>query len=249
MHFFIFQVQFAVIYGDLKPITEYTEERGALLNYFTHLVSFVVEHLPTIIRAVFAVLAILLLSFSRLLDDFTIEHYLWMKGVIILTGWIIILAQARGYAPIYYFISVLKYIFINNMVPFLIFYIVLTYGFGCAIQLQFQLLKEETATLDEFGSVSAFGNFLTSAPYVVWELLIMTGGMDTNLKHVQNVGYLFELERFRSFMIELLIFVYGLISTIILLNMLIAAMSATYSEVTQKQGRGWRQFQVTSYLF
>ena len=237
-----------VVYGDLEPLTEYAEERDALLNYFTRAVSLIVEKLPIIIRAVFTVLAILLLSFSRLWDDFTVEHYLWTKGGVILSGWIIILVQGRGYAPIYYFISVLKYIFVKNMVPFLLFYIILTYGFGCAIQLQFQLLKEETAALDEFGSISAFGNFLTSAPYVVWELFVMTGGMDTNLKHVQNVGYLFELDRFRSFMIELLLFVYGLISTIILLNMLIAAMSATYADVIQKQGRGWRQFQVPSYL-
>ena len=201
------------------------------------------------IRVVFTVLAILLLSFSRLLDDFTVEHYLWMKGGVILTGWIIILAQGRGYAPIYYFVTTLKYIFTKNVVPFLLFFIILTFGFGCAIQLQFQLLKEERVTLDEFGSVSTFGNFLKSTPYVVWELFIMTGGMDTNLKHVQNVGYLFELAQFRSFMIELLLFAYGLISAIILLNMLIAAMSATYSHVTQKEGRGWRQFQVPNYLF
>ena len=237
-----------VVYEDLEPLAEYAEERGALLNYFTGTVSFIVEKLPIIIRAAFTVLAILLLSFSRLLDGFTVEHYLWIKGGVILSGWIIILVQGRGYAPIYYFISVLKYIFLKNMVPFLLFYVILTYGFGCAIQLQFQLLKEETVALDEFRSVSAFGNFLTSAPYVVWELFVMTGGMDTNLKHVQNVGYLFELDRFRSFMIELLLFVYALISTIILLNMLIAAMSATYADVIQKHGRGWRQFQVLSYL-
>ena len=233
-----------VIYGDLEPFSVYVEEEGAFLNSVTHIVAFIAENLPKIVPLVFTILAILLFFFSRYPDSFTVEHYLWMKGGVILTGWIIILLQARAYSPIYNFISVLKYIFVKDMVPFLLFYSILSIAFGCAIQLQFQLLGQENVQQDEFGSISTFGNFLTSVPFVVWELFIMTEGLDTNLRHVQNVGYLFELERFRSFMIELLLFVYGLISTIILLNMLIAAMSTTYSDVIQKQGRGWRQYQV-----
>ena len=234
-----------VIYGDLEPFSVYVEEEGAFLNSVTHIVAFIAENLPKIVPLVFTILAILLFFFSRYPDSFTVEHYLWMKGGVILTGWIIILLQARAYSPIYNFISVLKYIFVKDMVPFLLFY---CYSEHCIrlrnpITISTPWLKR-TSNSDEFGSISTFGNFLTSVPFVVWELFIMTEGLDTNLRHVQNVGYLFELERFRSFMIELLLFAYGLISTIILLNMLIAAMSTTYSDVIQKQGRGWRQYQV-----
>ena len=164
--------------------------------------------------------------------------------MVILTGWIIVLILGKAYSPICNFISVLKYIFVKNIVPFLLFYVILSIVLGCAIQLQFQLLTEETVKIDEFGSISTFGNFFTSVPYVVWELFIMTEGLDTNLRHVQNAGYLFKLDKRRSFVIEVLIFIYGLISLIILLNMLIATIGTTYSEVITKQGKRWRQYQV-----
>ena len=231
-----------------KPFSDYTEAEGALLNSLTHLVALIAENLSIIVPVIFLALSMLLVILSRRVEDFSAENYVWMKAVVILTGWIIVLILGRAYSPIFNFISVLKYIFIKNMVPFLLFYVILSIAFGCAIQLQFQLLRQDTAIIEEFGSISTFGNFFTSVPYVVWELFIMTEGMDTNLRHIQNVGYLFELDKYRSFCIELLLFIYGLISTIILLNMLIATMNTTYSDVITKQGKGWRQYQV-QYTF
>ena len=52
----------------------------------------------------------------------------------------------RTYSPIYNFLSPLKRIFLKNMVPFILFYVILGIVFGCAIQLQFQLLSEDTVT-------------------------------------------------------------------------------------------------------
>ena len=141
--------------------------------------------------------------------------------------------------------SAMKYIIVKNMVPFVIFYLILTIAFGCAIQLQFQLLSEETVSDSEYGSV-AFRFFFNSVPYVVLEMVIMTAGMDTDLKHIQNVGYLFEIDKYKSFVTEFLIFIYGLISIILLLNLLIATMNDTYSGVILEQGKGWRQY--TRYL-
>ncbi len=236
-------------YGKSETFSDYIEAEGAILNSLTHVVAFVAEYLSFILPFVFIVSSILLVFLGRYVDSFTVENYVWMKGLAILTGWLIMLLLGRAYSPIYNFISVLKYIFVKNLVPFLLFYVILSIAFGCAIQLQFQLLRVHTAELEEFGSVAAFNNFFTSVSYVVWELFIMTEGMDTNLRHVQNVGYLFELDKYRSFYIELLIFLYGLISLIVLLNMLIATMNTTYSDVITKQGKGWRQYQVRVSYF
>ena len=48
-----------------------------------------------------------------------------------------------------------------------------------------------------------------------------------------------------SFVEQMLIFVYGLVSIQILLNMLIEMMNDTNSDVISKQGKGWRQYQVS----
>ena len=236
------------VYEDKETFSDYIEAEGAALNSLTHLVAFVAENLSIIVPVIFIALSILLVILSHYVESFSAENYVWVKAIVILTGWIVVLILGRAYSPIFNFISVLKFIFVKNMVPFLLFYVILSIAFGCAIQLQFQLLREETAKLEEFGSISTFGNFFASVPHVMWELFIMTEGMDTNLRHIQNVGYLFELDKYRSFIIELLIFIYGLISTIILLNMLIAAMNTTYSDVITKQGKGWRQYQVQNQL-
>ena len=233
------------IYKDRAKFSSYVEAEGALLNSITYVVAFLAEHITRIVMTIFISSSIFTLILSYQIDRITVEYYAWIKGVAILSGWIIVLLIARAYNPIYAFMSAMKYIIVKNMVPFVIFYLILTIAFGCAIQLQFQLLSEETVADSEYGSV-AFRFFFNSVPYVVLELVIMTAGMDTDLKHIQNVGYLFEIDKYKSFVTELLIFVYGLISIILLLNLLIATMNDTYSGVILEQGKGWRQYQVRS---
>ena len=235
------------IYKDRAKFSSYVEAEGALLNSITYMVAFLAEHITRIVMTIFISASIFTLILSYQIDGITVEYYTWVKGVAILSGWIIVLLIARAYNPIYTFMSAMKYIIVKNMVPFLIFYLILTIAFGCAIQLQFQLLSEETVSDSEYGSV-AFRFFFNSVPYVVLELVIMTAGMDTDLKNIQNVGYLFEIDKYKSFVTEFLIFIYGLISIILLLNLLIATMNDTYSGVISEQGKGWRQYQVRSLL-
>ncbi len=55
---------------------------------------------------------------------------------------------------------------------------------------------------------------------------------------------MYEYGNYRTFMVEGLLLFYALIGLIILLNMLIAMMSTTFNIVVEKQGTGWRQYQV-----
>ena len=87
-------------------------------------------------------------------------------------------------------------------------------------------------------------NHLQRVTYVVWQLCIMTVGMDTKLKDLQNIGNVFYRERYSNLYVEILVFLYGVLSVILLLNMLIAAMNTTYSDVMVEQAKGWRQYQV-----
>ena len=221
---------------------DYIETKGAILNGLTYLVAFIAEHLIKILFLAFGIGSVLLVIFGCHLDEFTAEHYAWIKGIVIFSGWLLVLAIGRAYSPIYNFVTILKYIFVKDMVPFLLFYVVLSIAFGCAIQLQFQLLSEET--FEEHGTTWLV-KFITSSPHVVWELFILAAGMDTDIKNIQSVGHMFTVNKYKTFYVELLLLLYGLASIVILLNMLIAAMNTTYSNVIDKQGKGWRQFQVS----
>ena len=228
---------------DSDLFEDYVEAKGAILNLLTYAVALIADQLNKIIGVTFVFGSILLLILSREADGFTPEHYAWLKGIVIFCGWMIVLIIGRAYSPIYNFVIALKYIFVKDMVPFLLFFVVLTVAFGCAIQLQFQLLSPETV---EDQSAIWLVNFLTSAPQVVWELAILTSGMDAEIMNVQSVGNMFKTDQYRTFYVEALLFLYGLTAIVILLNMLIAAMSETYLNVIAKQGKGWRQFQVYS---
>ena len=164
---------------------DYIEAKGAILNLLTYAVALIAEQLNKILFTVFVLGSVAVVILSREAEGFTPEHYAWLKGVVIFSGWMIVLIIGRAYSPIYNFVIALKYIFVKDMVPFLLFFVVLTLAFGCAIQLQFQLLSPET--VEDQSSVWLV-SFLTSAPHVVWELFILTAGMDAEIMNVQNVG-------------------------------------------------------------
>ena len=175
------------------------------------------------------------------------KSYAWKKGNFLLFGWLLVLIPARTYSPIYNFLSTLKFIIIKDMLPFVLFHIVITVAFSCTIQLQFQLLTADTISQAE--DARGFHGFFTKSGTVLYELVILTTGMDTDLKHVQNVADLFHEDRQNSMYVEALLIMYGIISVIILLNMLIAMMGTTLSTVVEQHGTGWRQYQVRARLY
>ncbi len=63
----------------------------------------------------------------------------------------------------------------------------------------------------------------------------------------QNVADLLRNGGYSSAFMHTLLMFYAIISILILLNMLIAMMGTTFSDVVAKQGTGWRQYQVHSW--
>ncbi len=111
-----------------------------ILNNFTKILEFVSEQTDVIIPLVFAVSSLATLAQGKSVDQHT---YASWKGAFLLFGWLIVLIPARTYSPIYNFISTLKVIFLNDMVPFFGFFFIITLAFACAIYLQFQLLLND----------------------------------------------------------------------------------------------------------
>ena len=125
------------------------------------------------------------------------------------------------------------------MFPWFLLYLTISAGFASAIQLQFQLLPGNTTCLGEEHDLKTV---LYQTGNALFELVIMTTGLDTDLKHVRNLACLFEYNNRSVNTILTLVTFYAVISAVVLLNMLIAIMSNTVTEA--QQSKGWRQYQV-----
>ncbi len=223
-----------------KLYVEDTEDKG-VLSYLTIIFESLSEQIQLILSLIFTVTSVCLFATiaGKSLDQFT---YAWLRGAYLLFGWFIILIPARTYSPIYNFISTLKVIFLKDMIAFLLFFLIITIAFACAMQLQFQLLLNDAALRGLHPS--GFQSLLNTMRRVSYELFVMTVGMDTDLKHVQDVSDLFQQEAANSYIIRTLLIAYGVVSVLILLNMLIAMMGTTLTVVIETEGTGWRQYQV-----
>ena len=163
-------------------------------------------------------------------------------GFCLLFGWLMLLIPLTScFSPVYKLIAVLKYIVMRDMVPWFAIYAVITTGFAAAIELQFEPLVVPSSCVEDQPDLAGF---LRSTGHTLFELLIMTSGLDTDLKHVRGVSCLFQYNSISVFVILFLVTLYAVISAVVLLNMLIAIMSNTVTEA--QQDKGWRQYKVRS---
>ena len=140
----------------------------------------------------------------------------------------------------------LRNIIIKDMFPWILLYVTISTGFASAIQLQFQLLPNATSCVEE---QSDLGGILNQGGLALYELVLMTCDLDTDLKHVQHLGCLFHENQKGTNTIKTLVTAYAVISAILLLNVLIAVMTNTLNTVLREQGQGWRLYQVNTHLF
>ena len=238
-----------------KAMLEYVKDKTTILNNITYAVALVVELFGLVVHTVFSICSIVVVCANQL--GFTPMQYSTVKGITLLSGWIIIPILLRSYYHFHTYIVMLKHIFVRCMLPYILFYTFLSIAFGCAIQLQFQLLSdirlkslivEDGNEMEDDCSTTEITDLIKNVSNVVWQLCVMVVSLDTKLKDVQLVGYLFHVEGHSSYFIEFLIFLYGLLVILLLLNMLIAAMNIKYTKVLEKQSKGWWQYQVHVYF-
>ncbi len=98
--------------------------------------NFDVDH--TIDASIFPALTITTLLVS-LSEAVSVETYMTIKSLCMVVGWLALLIPARAYSPIYNFISAFKYIVIKDMVPFVLFFVIISIAFGAAIQVSFPI--------------------------------------------------------------------------------------------------------------
>ncbi len=217
---------------------EDNEDTG-VLNMITKFMEVIAEQVQIIIPLMFAISAAVILAQGNNMDQ---DTFAWLRGACLLFGWLIVLIPARTYSPIYNFISTLKFIFLKDMIAFLLFFLIITIAFACAMQLQFQLLVNKSVA--QGVSETELPGLLHNIRGATYELVLMAIGMDTDLKHVKGVSDLFNEHSMNGYWIRTLLIAYGVLSVLILLNMLIAMMGTTLTVVMETEGTGWRQHQV-----
>ena len=196
--------------------------------------------LAVLFKLLFSILAsaVLVLKITNL----DIRGPVWIKGFFLLFGWLMLLFPLTSFSPMYKLISVLEYIVMKDMLPWIVIYITISIGFATAIALHFDELSSSNSCED-------LTRFLNRTGHTLFELVIMTSGLDTDLKHVRSLACIFEDNKKSVFVKLFLITLYAVISAVVLLSMLIAIMSNTVTEA--QQDKGWRQYQVSyfsSYL-
>ena len=126
------------------------------------------------------------------------------------------------------------------MFPWIIIYVIISIGFATAMKLQFDQLPSTSSCIADQPELVGF---LHKNGHTFFELVIMTSGLDTDLKHVRNLECMFNYNAHSVSVILFLITMYAIVSAVVLLNMLIAIMSNTVTEA--QQDKGWRQYQVS----
>ena len=221
---------------------EIEKKDTGILSKVTKAVKMLLDKTEIIVRFFF--FAFTWAVFIASLVEINRNDYAWIKGSFLLFGWLVLLIPLRSYSPVYQLIEVLKYITITDMFPWILLYITISSAFASAIQLQFQLLPYSPTCIDEEHEMKG-----TLPDYIqaLFELVLMTTGLDTEITQVQNVACVFEHHQRKPYATTVLITLYAVISAVVLLNMLIAIMSNTISKA--QQGKGWRQYQVSEDVF
>ena len=215
-----------------------------IFNLYKLMLRVAVDEIAFIIEFLFAAFAWIV--FIAKMADFDMSDYVWIKGFFLLFGWLVLLIPLTFYGPPYKLISILKHIVVDDILPWIliwIFNITTSIGFATAIRLQFGQLPSSPTCV---GDQPELAGFLHGNGHTFFELLIMTWGLDTDLKHVRSLTCLFEEHAKNVYVLLILISFYALISAVVFLNMLIAIMSNT---VTLKmQDKGWRCYQVCQWF-
>ena len=179
-------------------------------------------------------------EFAPKMLNLYLSDQLWIEEFFFMFGWLMLLVPLTSYNRIYKLISVLKYIMIYDILPWIIIYMTISVGFATAIKLQFHELPSSAACVDYQPELKGF---LQGTGGTLYELMVMTSGLDTDIKHVRSLGCIFKDNPKGIYTILFLITVYAVICAVVLLNMLIAIMSNTVTEA--QQDKGWRQYQVS----
>ena len=142
-------------------------------------------------------------------------------AVALIIGWLHTIAFTEGFESVHAFTIMLKNIVIRDMTRFLFLYLLVMFGFALAFECFFALPNSTLS--DSYPDA-------WSIYFVTFNMMIGMGDIfDDNLDAHPNATF-----------IKVLYLFYIILTTVILLNLLIAMMTDSYAAVKAREGTTWR---------
>ena len=152
--------------------------------------------------------------------------YVEVVSVVLVVGWMFTLQFTKGFQTMHAFSIMLKYIVLRDITRFLVMYIFVLLGFGFAFHALFQLSPSIS------GSVGSPFNTLFTA------FNVMLGMGDSPVDSSFDATY--EASGGDPAFVKWVYILYVAISTIILLSLLIAMMTDTFTDIKSKEATTWQ---------
>ncbi|XP_052805997.1 uncharacterized protein LOC128235246 isoform X1 [Mya arenaria] len=202
--------------GDIDRRSKMSTKKG-----FRRVVSIIASYMFLIICLIFSglVFAWIGLFTSR----YSYNDYVFAAAVCI--GWLLTISFTRGIRAIHYFYRLLISMIIRDVVRFVIVYLFVILAFGFAFHAIFQVSAE---TVESYGSI--FDTLFLTFNMMIGMGELFDGTFESNMAIVgRSATYA-----------KILYLIYIILSTIILLNLLIAMMNDSYSRILKENQIAWR---------
>ena len=152
--------------------------------------------------------------------------YVEAVSVVFVLGWLFTLNFTKGFQKMHTFSIMLKYIVLHDISRFLIMYIFVLLGFGFAFHALFQLSPSIADSLgNPFNTIFMAFN-------------MMLGMGDSPVDNSFDATY--EANGGNPAFVKCVFIVYVTISTIIMLSLLIAMMTDTFTDIKSKEATTWQ---------
>ena len=143
----------------------------------------------------------------------------------LLLGWLFTISFTRGFKLIHYFWKMIQHMIVKDVLKFLFVYLFVLLAFSFCVHVLFQVSP---------GLISTYPSPLDTM-FLFFNLMIgmgelFDGTVSTNLAVVGR----------SSLYIKILYIIYMILGTIVLLNLLIAMMNDSYSDILRRRQLAWR---------
>lgn len=208
--------------------TNFWAKARLLMLIIMWLVGFVVAVLQAIVRNFNSSLCITYMTLVVLWEEQyerAGESQVYLLAAALITGWLYTIVFLRGFQSVDIFIIMLRYMIINDVFNIALVYSVFLAAVGTALNALFQI---SPVMIDTYPTI--------------WHVLYATFAVTVGLEEIvsKEVDDEYKMLDSNSIYIRLIVISYIVFSTIILLNLLIAKMSDTYTEVREREGANWR---------
>ena len=189
------------------------------------LLSLISACIPFICPVVFFFMTLFSLLTATL--DKTVFSY--TISISILVGWLMTFYWASAFEPVYRFLTALKFIILNDILSFLIFYIFVLLAFSGAIYVLFQMSPELSTQFPSYGVI--LHDMLLLISPAAGEAQITAADVRDKLQQASIDPKLFDA----------LFIIYIIVNGWLFIGMITSTMVSTYTDLGKTEQYGWRQ--------